>query len=79
MKNDTENPPRLSAIHCCASDDVHKCIGNMLSTIAIVTIREVTVSRAPSEMDREIRNFLNSVHKIDSSMMNMQRPSSIPF
>ena len=63
LKNNTKNPPRLSVIHC-ASDDVHKCIGNMLSTIAIVTIREATVSRDHSEMDREIMIFLNSVHMI---------------
>ena len=58
LNNDTENPPRLSVVHCCASDDVHNCIRNILSIIVVFMIRKVTASINPSEMDREVRIFL---------------------
>ena len=79
LKNDTKTTPRLSVVHRCTSDKVHKYICNLLSTITIVMIKEVTALRNPSEMDREVMIFFNSVHTVDSSMMNMYIPSSIPF
>ena len=79
VKNDTKTPPKLNMVHYCASEDVHMYIGNILSTITIIMIREVTVTRTPSEMHMEVMMLPNSVHIIDSSMMNTQIPSSTPF
>ena len=75
LKNNIENQPRLSAVHCRTSDDVHKYIVSNLSTIVIFMIRDVTISRAPSKIVREIKIIPNGAHKTNSSMMSIQRPT----
>ena len=52
----------------CRLNDINNCVGNLLSMISIVMIREVKIKDTLDELNREIRIFLTYIHTISTSM-----------
>ena len=52
----------------CRLNDINNCVGNLLSMISIVMIREVKIKDTSDELNREIRIFLTYIHTISTSM-----------
>ena len=68
LKKKKDGPPKVCQLTDCSLEDINHCVGSLLSMIAIVMIREVSVTRTHYNMDREIYIFLSNTNKVDYSI-----------
>ena len=57
-------------------EDIHFCIGSLLAMISNVMKRVVNMYKTPKLLEREIKLFLSSIHKIDQSLQSQRHVSN---
>ena len=61
---------REKIISVSTVEDIHFCIGSLLAMISNVMKRVVNMYKTPKLLEREIKLFLSSIHKIDQSLQS---------
>ena len=57
-------------------EDIHFCIGSLLAMVSNVMKRVVNMYKTPQLLEREIKLFLSSIHKIDQNSQSQRHASN---
>ena len=42
LKNDKKDPPKISELTTCSSEDINRCVGSLISMVVMVVIIKVS-------------------------------------